>query len=655
MADDKILVAGDDSFVLGVDGYTSPGKLLPGEYIAGMNLINRGGIAQTRPGSVSILGMPDGNLQGLTFFKTTTGQSFLVCCVNGVVYASAHPFVSYSALPNIQFSPNSRFVAWSSCIQSTDYTPEGVLYYLDVPKSVLIMQDGATRAAFWDGTTSRHLNPTSSNQELTLTGFDETPVGLWMIWSNNRLWVSRGKQIFASDIGNPLKFTETQYLNEGRAFYLSGDCTGMVEAGNSASSGVSGYPGFVAFTAENGTFFQSSIQDRTQWLSTAGFQQTILPNIGCVAPRSVVHQYGLVWWFTSKGLINSNAAANANLSSRLDIQDNEMLQSKYNLSYDLSGVCGCFNDNFLFHAVPNGSKENNRVHILDQAAFESNANSWPSYWTGWRPVEFARGTIESQERVFCASQDYDGKNRVWELFRPEKNDNGIPITCYLVTKQHFFDNRDYKRFRYAEIEMQGIEGAVAMNVSAGGLRGAFQTVMTKDINAVSGQVYYDSSYGVGANDFGGSARQTRIVLSQDGSNPSDCNNVCIESKERGLIDKAFCLLLIWSGVAGISAYRIFAQSERRAYNGICESNETNEPRLITPAGCGADSLFSDEVPWPTYSATATFTKLDSDGNPVSKTVTQNSLISQEDADRKAEQTAKWYVLSEIGEIIYGTS
>lgn len=652
--DIPIVVSGDSTFALGMDGFTSPGNLAPGEYVAGMNLINRGGIAQTRPGSVAVLGLPDGNLQGMTTFTPVGGTTNIVACVDGVVYAAPYPFLVYAPIPGIQFSPNSRFIAWAKCLKSTDYTPEGVLYYLDLPKSVLMMQDGATRAAYWDGTSSGHLNPTPSNQETTLPGFDETPVGLWMIWSNNRLWVSRGSQIFASDIGNPMKFTESQYLNEGRAFYLTGDCTGMSEVSNGASgSATTGFPGFIAFTNENGMFFQSSISDRTQWLATPGFQQLIMPNIGCIAPRSIVHQYGLIWWWTAKGLINQNAALSANISSKLDVQDNEMLQSKFNLSYDLTGIAGGFADNFLFHAVPNGERLNSRLHVLDQAPFEANANSWPSYWTGWRPVEFSRCIINSQERVFCASVDYDGVNRVWELFRPEKTDSGVPITSFLVTRQHFWDNRDYKRFRYAEIEMQGIEGPTAVMVAAAGMRGAFQKIMDKDVVATVGQVYADQNYSAETHWFAGSTRQSRILLTTDGSNPSDCNSERIESDERGLIDKQLCLLIVWSGIAGVSAYRIFAQGEPRAYSGVCEDNETGETRLLTPDGCGSTEIFSTSTPFERYCATVTFTKLDSDGDPVTSTVTQCSIISQVDAERKAQKIAEWYVLTQIGEILYG--
>ncbi len=630
---------GDDSFVLGSDSYTNPTKLEPGSYVSGMNIICRGGIAQTRPGSRSLFTMPTGNLQGITLFTPTSGSVALVFAVNGLVYASNYPFEDYHQIANIKFDPNSKFIAWADCLQSTYYDEAGVLTFLENPRAVLVMQDGATRAAFWNGFDSGHLNPTVSTGDITLDGYDETPVGLWMQWSNNRLWVSRGGQVFASDIGNPLKFTEGQYLNEGRAFYLPADCTGITES--------SDQQGIICFTQNAGIFIRSSIQDRTQWLATPGFQQTILPYIGCVAPRSIVHQYGLIWWYSSRGLINQNDALKLNITSRFDVQDNEMSASKAYLNFDLSGVCGATNENFLFHAVPYGSNINTRLHVLDQAPFEGNQNAWPSFWTGWRPVEFARGVIASKERVFCASFDYDGVNRIWELFRNEKDDNGIPITCYVQTRPHFFQNRDYKQFKYCEVEMCNIMGPVAIKIGVAGLRGAYQSVLTKDINATIGQVYPDAQYSKGGNLFAGNRLQTRIVRSQDGYAPSECNSECIESQYRGLIDKAFSLAICWSGVAGISAYRLFSIYYPQALQGECEDDETDEVRLLDENGCGSIDLFSTAQAFDSYYASATISSTNGDKS-ASHTSIQLSNISQKDADRKAISTAKWYVYSKLG-------
>jgi hypothetical protein len=240
-----------------------------------------------------------------------------------------------------------------------------------------------------------------------------------MVWSNNRLWVSRGSQIFASDIGNPLSFTEGQYLNEGRAFYLPGDCTGMAETPDRK--------GIICFTATTATLIQSSIQDRTKWLETPNFQSTILPDVGCVAPRSIVQQYGMLWWFSARGLISLDDALRTYISSQLRARDLEMLQSKYTMDSDVSMVCGAAIENFLLHAVPCGERRNTRIHVLDQSPSEDSGSSvWPSYWSGWRPVEFTKAVINGTDYLFTLSEDYDGRTRIWQLFTQDKTDGGIP-------------------------------------------------------------------------------------------------------------------------------------------------------------------------------------------------------------------------------------
>lgn len=639
-------VDGADSFIYGVNSFTSQSLLENGEYYMGLNLVNRGGVVQTRPGSSSLpFDIPGTNLQGLTLFKPTTGPASLVFMVDGKVFQSPYPFRTYAQIPGLQFNKYSQYASWANCVQSTDYTDDGSLINLPEPKAVLLIQDGFTRAAYWDGGVAAHINPTQSSGEFTEPGKDGTPVGLWMKWSNNRLWVSRRDQVFASDIGNPLKFTESQYLNEARAFYLPGPCTGMTET--------SDQQGIICFTAETGTLLRTSIQARDLWLTTPEFQKNILPTIGCTSPRSLVQQHGLVWWWTPKGLLNLDDALKLYVSSRINVQDQEMLQSKGNISYDISGVCGAYYENFVLFGVPNGDKLNTRVHVMDQAPSEDAfTNSWASYWEGWRPVEFARGIISSQERIFCISHDYDGKNRIWELFKPERTDNGVPITCFVETKLHLFGEREYKRFRYAEVEFCNIYGEVASMICAAGMKGGYQPVGFKDISATIGQIYYDVQYGFGENDLRGSRPQTRIVRTKDGSDPSSCNEECVESDLRGLVDKGFSLLIVWSGAAGVSAYRIFAQFEPFPLQGVCEADETGEIRLLTSDGCSSTDEVTDKTPFTRYLATATFNKISpTTGLVVSRTATQASFISQEDANRKASQVAKWYVMSAIGEIV----
>lgn len=631
--DYPIAVDGDDSFVGGMDSFAQQSKLPPGEYSLAMNTICRGGIIQTRPGSQALpLHLLRGNNQGLFAFNPTSSPSpVLLAAVNGFVSASYAPFRSYQFLPDIQFNVNSKYVSWASCIQSTYIDPNGDIQFLDNPVNVVVMQDGATRAAYWDGANSGHLDPTLL----------ETPVGLWMCWSNNRLWVSRGSQIFASDIGNPLSFTESKYLNEGRAFYLPGECTGIAETPDRK--------GIICFTSNTATLIQSSIQDRELWLQTPDFQQLILPDLGCVAPRSIVQQYGMLWWYSSRGLINLDDALRTHISSELRVRDMEMMQSKFTMDSDVSSVCGGSIENFLLHGVPCGDRQNTRIHVLDQApAEDSPVGVWPSYWSGWRPIEFAKSIINGTDYIFILSDDYDGETRIWQLFTQDKTDGGIPITSFVATKQHFFGNRDYKKFKFAEVEFENILGQTAVAVGVAGLRGGYQKILEKDISSVKGQIYWDQQYGFEANLFASTSPQSRIVKTIDFPDPNDCNSDCIESDIKGLIDKAFSIVIMWSGVAGVSAYRLFSQTSPVAYEGTCELDEEDD-RLKTPGGCGVLGLFSTLDPFETFYATAEFSVeieliiagIPTDPFILTFTSTQSSVISQLDADRKALASARF--------------
>lgn len=650
MSNADILVSGDDYLGLGADQFISPQKLDNGKYVASENTICRGGIVQTRPGSRTVFRLPDGNFQGLTMFKPSSGVVHLVAAVDGAIYVSPYPFNSYRQLDGIQFGLNSQFIAWSVCLKTTDYDESGQLYFLDNPYSVLVMQDMRTRAAYWDGATARHLNPTPSpvidpetGQRITTPGYDETPIGLWMAWANNRLWVSRGNQIFASDIGNPLKFTEAQYLNEGRAFYLPDNCTGI--------AATTDLQGIVCFTDTSGTFLQSSIQDRTKWLSTPDFQKVILPNVGCVAPRSIMSQHGMLWWYSSRGLLTQDDALRANITSRLNVQDNAMYGTKANMSFNLGGICSAPYENMILVSVPYGDILNRRTMVLDQAPFGEQGgmiNAWASYWTGWRPLEWAYGTINGEERVFFGSIDYDGANRVWEIGESSRTDNGVAITCSLVTKEHLFGNRDYKNLNYVETEWVNVKGDVSILIAAAGVRGAWETLATREVVASQGQIYSDARYGKGYNMIAGSSAQTRNIRSAVYSQANECNSVCVESDQySGLIDKAFSAMFVWSGVAGLQAYRIFAAPNTNYYNGDCQPNETG-PRLLNDAGCGSRTRFSSGSPFTTYTATKSYEQKElSSGRMIGHTSTATSIISQDDADRKAYASAKAYVQSII--------
>lgn len=655
MAQGDTLLAGSSYLVGGADSWTQPIALDDIEYVAGMNVVCRGGRIRTRPGSkiMANLPIPRGNLQGGTLFIPNAGTPAIVVAVDGEIWVTNPPFREFVKLSGLQFNPLSKFVAWAQCEQSTDYTVDGELYFLDNPKSVLIIQDGVTRAAYWDGVNHGHINPGPSPGAVTQPGYDGTKIGLWMAWSNNRLWVSRDNQVFASDIGNPLKFTETQYLNEGRAFYLASNCRGIIETPDK--------DGILCFTEKDATLLLSSIQDRTQWLTTKDFQKTIIPYIGCVAPRSLVNQYGLTWWFSPTGLQNLNSALNQNISSKISYQDAEMSSSKEEISPDMSIICAGYYENYLVVSVPSADPFNKDTWCLDQNPFEGGSNVWASRWTGWRPVEWFRGVVGNSERVFFVSKDQDGVNRLWEGFLPQRKDNGCPITCTVLTKQHTFGDLRRKKMRFSKLFLADINGHVSLRWWNVPQNGAPYDAGSKEIEATVGQVYSNQEYGDNANNFAANRPQTRTVYSQENTTTdSNCDTCGIEKQDEGNLDYSFGLFIAWSGDMSLSAYQIFASSDPEADVGRCEDNE-EEPRSVNASGCGALSFFpSGNVFEEEFTATATVCVADdnsssasdsssasgsdsssasSSGDIVCSTVTKTSIISQEDADRKAECAA----------------
>lgn len=630
----------------GCDSYSAPDALLDTEYVAGMNVVNRGGILQTRPGTKSIVSVLANavRIQGLTCFTPTGGVPQLVAAVDGNIYVSTLPFTSVRQLKQLHFNPTSKFVIFETCLKSSDYDADGTLFFLDHPFNVLMIQDGSARAAFWDGNSARHLNPTPSlnfdanGNIVTVEGFDETFIGLFMKWSGNRLWVDRNGQIFASDFGNPLKFTEAQYINEGRAFYLTGECTGMIETPEQ--------DGLLIFTADNCTLFQTNIQDRTLWLTTPNFQKIVFANIGCVAPFSLVKQYGLIWWFSSMGMINTDQALALNRTSRMDFQDNEMMCSKGNIGPDLTGICACAFENYLLVSVPSGHAKNKHTWCLDQAVLEQGVKAWNSFWTGWFPVQWTSAKINGHERIFFISMDASHCVKIWEANQPDRTDNGAPITCWAQMKQqNYGDLKSFKRFIRGEVYAAEILDYVSFAMAVAGRKGGFYKICHKELVANKGAVYGDQLYDLNTC-FEGLRPQTRVINSEEAVSPGDCNECGIESVFPNDIDQSFGMLFLWSGRFGITGYGMFVMPYGDAPAGTCENDEVG-PNSLTERGCSAKADFVVRCPFPVYDGVGSFTGYCSRSKrDLTSYATASSIISQADADRKAVHQARLNVEQE---------
>lgn len=439
------LFDGGIQFLLGVNSNLHPSYLNPNQIAWAINTQNRGGLIDTRDGYQSMLRLPDGKAQGLALFTPTGGIPNLMMAVNGKIYVSAYPFVDYSVLPNIQFNPDVDQVIFKEALVAK--TPTTLLQ----PRAVMMMQDGMTRAAYWDGAVGRHLAPGGTT--------NETVQGQWMEWIGNRLWVSRGRDLFASDIFDPLHFTENTYLSIGGSLNAmdGGIITGLARTADNRS--------LLVFTIGNTTIVKAGISDRSTWKNTPDFISLLFPGVGCVAGKSIFFNDGDLWWFSVEGARNFSQVGASILNSHNDVSSIEMKRSFDNLTKPaMKNICGYGFGQFLGYSVPSGDLYNHHTWVLDTSTnsqLTGNAPyAWQGVWIGTRPVEWATGNIRGVDRAFYLSQDSCGI-RLWEAFLDERLDNGERITCSIefggVTGK---EPTAFKKMLHSEYHLNRMRGTV---------------------------------------------------------------------------------------------------------------------------------------------------------------------------------------------------
>lgn len=575
-------VNGSAFFVDGMSSGADPMFISDRAYRYAENVVHRGGVLRTRPGYVEMFVLPEGKLQGLTYFRTLDGVEYLVFAVAGTVYASRFPFEDYEELADIAMYEFAPKVYFTSTIRSADRDESGEISAIEPLRTLMIQDGGFTRAAYWDGVTTGHIDPTTvSDDEGVISA--GTPLGGPMAWSGDRLWVARDNKVWASDIADPLSFVENEYAGEGGFFLFDDEVVAMIDVPM-----LSGNSLLLVFTKNQTYTLRSGIRTRAQWKSTENFKQTLFPDVGCVSHRSVVIQNGLLWWMTHNGLTNLNAAQNAMVSSRLAPQDVPMSVSKGNLDSNMGNIAlGTF-ENYLLVSVPYGDIYNRHTWVLDQIPVDgANSGSWSGVWTGTRPVEWTSGKFNGIPRSFYISKDYDGENRLWEAFTTSPLDNGEPIQCLVETKTHIdFSPKatglDLKKFQYAETSFTEILGDVDIEIKYAGTRGLYKPLAEHSVVATRGSMTYGPDFST----VDSYLSQSRVLRTPDVSKsvPAGCNTCGIESNRSDWIDLGFSLLITWTGQAALRSYRIFADSEQETSVGASAAAEVG-PKILTASGC----------------------------------------------------------------------
>lgn len=543
------LYDGGIQFLLGVNSNLDPQFLNPNQVSWAINTVNKGGILDTRPGYQSLFRLPDGKAQGLTIFTPTGGLTALVMAVNGRIYVSSFPFTTYTQLAGISFDPSVDFIVFKEAIVAN--SPSGLVE----PRAVLMMQDGRSRPAYYDGFTARHLNPGGSNQE--------TVQGLWMEWIGNRLWVARGRQLFASDIFDPLHFTENTYLAIGGSLNaMDGDViTGLARTADSRS--------LLVFTIHNTTIVRAGITDRSTWKTTPDFISLLFPGVGCAAGKSIFYHNGELWWWSVEGGRRFTQVGSSILSSQNGVSSIEMKRSFENVSQNVqSRVVGFSFGSFLGYSVPSGDVYNRHTWVLDTSTnSQLSSNSpfaWQGVWMGTRPVEWATANIGGVERSFYISQDYCGI-RLWEAFKKERTDNGGRIFCSIeFPGLNYKEPTAFKKFLYSEYHLARLAGDVSITADYRGEWGCWKRIA--DINLCASECFPE----LNCNPNASIMTQNRYFKTEE------ANHACFS--EEGTYSEDISIFfqnrIRWYGKNAVRAVKSNAQQFQESSTGQCAKSDT---------------------------------------------------------------------------------
>jgi hypothetical protein len=627
------LQEGDARFARGMDSVSDP-KTIPSEaYSLSVNMLNRGGCLQTRPGYRRCVSLPAGKLQGLSVYTPVVGTPSLVAFVAGVAYASEYPFRDYRLVEGANLSANSDLVYTAETTKAVSRNSDGSLR-LEQPQTLLMAQDGVNPCIYYDGQKTQRA-----------TG---VPQGTHMAWSGARLWVARRKQLFAGDIADPLSFVETTYnaLGGARYFILPGLITGLSPLPSSSSVKTP----LLAFTDSSTEMFRSNILARDSWPTVEDFQSTLFTNTGCVSSRSIISQGGMLRWLSDFGFTDLDSAANSNVSSKIDFIDREMVRSGKRLSDNLAGVASAAYENFLLHSMPHASKRNRHTWVFDgstnELLGETFPSAWASIWTGINPVQWTSLKINGRTHLFCASVDDDGQNRIYEAFTSERRDNGCDIPWVFETRSYSGGSLAMKEFRWAEFALSEIAGQVDMKVQwAGGNRGRWKTISTPRFFAKEGNVeagrtfeYSDPLYAL--------KKQSRAQRTQDARDlPQDeLTSSGIEGQifrvedEKENVDSSFALRFEGSGQVAFRSVRLFMDPIAEPDGGAVDNVETDNHFVRFDGAAAREEEPLQEAP-EVFTASATATaQVKKSAASASASVT--STVSQSDADKRAQQIAQ---------------
>jgi hypothetical protein len=596
----------DGQWVGGVDSFLYPTDLAQGTYNWGVNIVNRGGVVQTRPTKRRVKSFCGHIAQGHYWVRTLDDRHYEIVAIDGKVYWSPWPFTDWTQMSGVNFLPDAERIWFSNAEQAIEYDASNNIVLLPQPKNILLMQDGSSLPCYWD--TSDFSSGVVNLQHVTGNPAKPLPVGTAMIWQDNRLWLAVDNLVFASDLLYPQSFTEETYLAEQTGFRFPRRVVNLWPAP---------VQGILVLTNSSMHTLQSFVQDRTTWQTTPQFQADVNLEVGAIAPWAIANLHGMPWLLTARGVISYDRALTQNLTTVLLTVDGEMQRSKNLIAPDVTRACMGVWENILMLAMPASCVQNRHTWIMDAGIAEKLNNNagmcWTGIWTGTYPVQFTspiiNGTQHNYELAyssgFLALNYGDSPSPQPETDKPPQAyihlfENYIPnqisscenpIHCSLETKAFTLATDDYYRFVFAEFMIVNLKGIVPVQVYVTGLGGNYQKLFATTLRADIGpwgnpdaltKLYYVNEGRT--TEFENYRRQVRHMRTQEFvvNEPADQAS-CTEINRLGGIDKAFQLMIQWQGRMGIRQIKFFYDRQLQSPQGVCPSDETQTPHIVLEA------------------------------------------------------------------------
>ena len=227
-------IINDSQWINGADSVSY--TLGQGSYAWAQNVVNRGGIIQTRQGLAEIAAVDQQNPRGIgtvtigaiTWMLAAIGENIYKLNLNNPTAGLVRLNYPNTNNPVVFPNPNGvrRMVHFELCVQAQESVPAQPSGYLvrDLPnpRFVLIIQDGATAPHYWDGV---KINTVDSLYPGTVP--HNTPKAQFMKWVGDMLWTFNGRKVRASDLLNPFQNTEEVIEASGQFFFLPDNVTGV--------------------------------------------------------------------------------------------------------------------------------------------------------------------------------------------------------------------------------------------------------------------------------------------------------------------------------------------------------------------------------------------------------------------------------------------